>query len=43
MNEVVLVFLLSTLNIFHTLFQRSIVDYEQVNVDKVFLTIEFCR
>ena len=31
-NEVVLVFLLLTLNIFHTLFSVSIVEFEQVNV-----------
>ena len=31
-NAVVLVFLLLTLNIFHTFFSVSIVDFEQANV-----------
>ena len=32
-NDVVLVFLLSTLNVFHTFFfSVSIVDFEQVNI-----------
>ena len=30
-NDVVLVFLLLTLNIFHTFFSASIVDFDQVN------------
>ena len=31
-NDIVLVFLLLTLNIFHSFFSASIVDFEQVNV-----------
>ena len=31
-NDVILMFLLSTLNIFHTFFSVTIVDFEQVNV-----------
>ena len=34
-KNVVLVFLLLTLNIFHTFFRVSIVDFEQVNVNFV--------
>ena len=31
-NDVVMVFLLLTLNLFHTFFSVSIVDFEQVNI-----------
>ena len=31
-NDIVLVFLLLTLNVFHSFFSASIVDFEQVNV-----------
>ena len=34
-HDVVLVFLLLTLNIFHTIFIVSIVDFEQVNINWV--------
>ena len=37
-NSVVLVPLLLTLNIFHTLFYVSIVNFEHVNVDLITLT-----
>ena len=34
-NDVVLVFLLLTLNIFHTFFSASIVDFDQVNAGAI--------
>ena len=34
-SDIVLLFLLLTLNIFHTFFRISIVDFEQVNISRV--------
>ena len=36
-SDVVLVFLMLTLNIFHTFFSVSLVDFEQVNVSWLIL------